>query len=102
MHQCDLAQLLYKYFPTAPRRVSALRSSARVSFGHLRQERLGNALSSDYARQRKRDALARIVGANREYRALISQHDLGDARGDHADAVLARANRCGQGDPNSR
>jgi hypothetical protein len=32
------------------------------------------------------------VGANREYRALISQHDLGDARGDHADAVLARAN----------
>src|ERR1700730_18085752 len=65
--------------------------SARLVVGHLRQERLDSTLSSDHARQRQRDAIARIKGANREYRALISQHDLGDARGDHADAVLAPA-----------
>jgi hypothetical protein len=59
--------------------------------GHLRQERLDNALPSDHARRRQRDAVVRIVDANREYRALISQHDLGDARADRADAVLARA-----------
>jgi hypothetical protein len=64
---------------------------ARLVVGHLRQERLDNALPSDHARQRQRDTVARVVGANREYRALISQHDLGEARGDHADAVLACA-----------
>jgi hypothetical protein len=33
----------------------------RLVVGHLSQERLDNALSSDHARQRQRDAVARIV-----------------------------------------
>src|SRR5580692_5118532 len=55
----------------------------------LRLQHRNYAGAADDARQRQRDAERRLVAADRDRRALVTQHHFGNARRYDADAVLA-------------
>src|SRR6202043_1300828 len=54
-----------------------------------RVEDLEAALTSDDARQRQRHAKLWIVNPDRNHRALVAQHDLGDPGANQSNSVLA-------------
>src|SRR5262249_22823236 len=59
----------------------------------VRQYRLENfddSIPPNDARQGKRDAVAGIVAPDRDDGTLVAHNDLGYARGDHPNAILAR------------
>src|SRR5207248_572305 len=58
---------------------------------HFGLECLNDAIAPEDARQGQRGAVLRLVGADRNDRALVAQNNFGDPRRDHADAVLAGA-----------
>src|SRR5690348_16617836 len=76
---------------TAAQRLLLLRGKAWLEAGR-------GAVPADDRRQRQCDAICRAVAADRNDRPLITQHQLGDARRHHADAVLARVVAFDDGD----
>src|SRR5262249_15097228 len=56
---------------------------------HFRLEHLGHALAADNAWQRQGHSKLRLVTSDRDDRALVAQHHLGDTRRYDADAGLA-------------
>ena len=79
-------------------RVGAALQRLPFVVGKLRFKHLDHTFPADNARQRERDVIARVIGANRDRRPFIAQHDLRDARGNHADSVLTGANPLDNGD----
>src|SRR5215469_17148385 len=58
---------------------------------HRRLEYLSDAVAIEDARQGQRDAVARLVRADRDDAPLVAQNDFGDARRHDANAMLAGA-----------
>ena len=69
--------------------VRALAQPLALFLRHFRFEHLDDAGAADDARQRQRDAKLLLVAADRNDRALVIEHHLGDAGRDDADSVLA-------------
>src|SRR5258706_10692543 len=65
---------------------------------HVRLEHLDHAATADDARQRQRHAEVFLITADRNDRALVVEHHLGDTRRYNPDSVLARAVALDDGD----
>src|SRR4029077_5078529 len=69
--------------------VRALAQPLALFIRHFRFEHLADPGAADAARQRQRNAKLLLVAADRNDRALVIEHHLGDAGRDDADSVLA-------------
>src|SRR5262249_12149039 len=67
-------------------RLSTALERLTLVLGQIRLEDVHDALSPEHPRRRERDAVARVIGADRNHDSLVPQHRLGDARGYHADS----------------
>src|SRR5215467_1902230 len=78
--------------------VCALPEPVAFIVGHGGFEHLDRAAAADDARQGQRDAKLLLIAADRNDRALVIEHHLGDAGRYDADAVLARVMALDYGD----